>query len=747
MKGQPFFIAALAILSFGCGIAFNNPVPDGGRMVPGENPLGEGDPPFMCPSVTGGLLVEPVYSAAPNWNDYFERNEEKIWAAVDNGGVPGVGEPCNGDDTVDFGSRAGVVAGAFACENGGQVRKLAVGAESDCTGFTAEDDLGAFDWECDDSSGSVVFYSVDLKQQARISDLLLTDGTGWEMNHVRVKRDGCVYYESAPSDTWWANPVRNLDGLDNVTAGATAVAGVTGYNTLGTPDVDIYELLTNDPPPVYTYSQDRNTVGLAFDGGKNMMVVMRGVTLTHNGVENNNASCNVGNNSLVMICLSGEYNWVEGAFDGNFLPQASLFAFGGTKNFIRIRQTHMRRSGAEALRLPGGTGTTRVEFSSFSENTGDGIILTNSPGGGVIRHSRMTNNNYGIYHRGPNWKLFGNTLVNNVFQGIYHHSTPFDCVFALNTTAHNGGMGFRFGAADNTVIIGHTSGFNSDRGLSHSVPTVGIVTQLLASANGTAGLRLAGDGTLAKDLAVAHNGSNGISIPGTNMTVDGQLFVGNNTTGCSVTGSANVVDDNGSGACGGSAGTLSVNEGVDLATSVRGLVSVDDVNAHSADILAGAGTVGFGSITDWTNFDNPFRSFGAWINGDHTNLVNVSRCTAGTCGLWDWSLMAGDAGFAGAPALLNVLACPTGAEFLTMTWSDFSTTDFLEHAVEILGDGIGDDDLLCESGEACIFMPNIGAYQGHGALLPASTVSGCSDVGTGGTIQNVTLYQYENNGY
>ena len=40
--------------------------------------------------------------------------------------------------------------------------------------------------------------------------------------------------------------------------------------------------------------------------------------------------------------------------------------------------------------------------------------------------------------------------------------------------------------------------------------------------------------------------------------------------------------------------------------------------------------------------------------------------------------------------------------------------------VELLDD-VGDDDNLCESDETCLFSPNAGAYQGHGALVGAGT--------------------------
>ncbi len=56
-------------------------------------------------------------------------------------------------------------------------------------------------------------------------------------------------------------------------------------------------------------------------------------------------------------------------------------------------------------------------------------------------------------------------------------------------------------------------------------------------------------------------------------------------------------------------------------------------------------------------------------------------------------------------------------------------------------DGVGNDNGLSESDETCLFTPNIGSYQGHGALVEAGVI------GTGGTVENVTLLQYETNGY
>ncbi len=120
---------------------------------------------------------------------------------------------------------------------------------------------------------------------------------------------------------------------------------------------------------------------------------------------------------------------------------------------------------------------------------------------------------------------------------------------------------------------------------------------------------------------------------------------------------------------------------------------------------------------------------------------------------------------------INRIACPAGNDTGVQNWrmaaadqpecdSDFPgsvfVTDhcestFIYNSIEITGDSIGNDNGLCETGESCIFNPNTGSYPGHGSLVTASTpVTGtpsCSDIGTGGAVENVTLYKYNTNGY
>jgi hypothetical protein len=101
-----------------------------------------------------------------------------------------------------------------------------------------------------------------------------------------------------------------------------------------------------------------------------------------------------------------------------------------------------------------------------------------------------------------------------------------------------------------------------------------------------------------------------------------------------------------------------------------------------------------------------------------------------------------DAGDSGNPALLGVLALPTGNDTLTHEFSAGFPITFLRHAIEI-DDGIGDDDMLCESNEVCLYTPNIGSYQGHGQLVGAGPFV---DGTLTDTLTGITLMKYETNG-
>jgi hypothetical protein len=153
----------------------------------------------------------------------------------------------------------------------------------------------------------------------------------------------------------------------------------------------------------------------------------------------------------------------------------------------------------------------------------------------------------------------------------------------------------------------------------------------------------------------------------------------------------------------------------------------------------------FASITDWSLFENPFRTWGLAGSASVFNPLNFGVCTSGNCQLYDFRLAPSDTLLRNAyGAWTNNGTCPaslnpaTASNVLTNTDGDV----FFLAAWELLSpwdNPSGDYDGLCEGGETCIFTPNLGSYQGMGDVLSSTPCT----TGTGNGIASpVRVYAY-----
>ena len=132
------------------------------------------------------------------------------------------------------------------------------------------------------------------------------------------------------------------------------------------------------------------------------------------------------------------------------------------------------------------------------------------------------------------------------------------------------------------------------------------------------------------------------------------------------------------------------------------------------------------------------------------NVHSPRACINGdTCRIFDWGLSAA------ATLLRETLPLPSGDDVVVHTWAapdlpscnaiagavftTTCTTTALANAVENSGDDVGNDNLLCESSERCLFTPNFGAHQGDGAFVFTGAA-----INT--TINGVLLLRHETNG-
>jgi hypothetical protein len=280
-------------------------------------------------------------------------------------------------------------------------------------------------------------------------------------------------------------------------------------------------------------------------------------------------------------------------------------------------------------------------------------------------------------------------------------------------------------------------------------------------------------------LALDNSGTNIMmaSNPNNNKFT-GNLLITSGAT-CSVMGGTNpgLVDltcaNNG-------ASNANLVTGVSLASSFVGKVDSGQADVSNRSDTANSsdtdGWANYAANMDWLGFDNFFRGWGNDGNA-FPDITNRDRCVSGICRIWDWRLsgavstIRGNSGngLTGNGVFTGGAACPAeanGDRYLTSknfvqdttqpsaangievsgnmngTCEDTETCyhRYLKSASEIMGDSIGDDDGLCESGEACLYTPNFGAYQGHGAL------STCIFSANGGPVTGVTMNGYASNG-
>ena len=196
-----------------------------------------------------------------------------------------------------------------------------------------------------------------------------------------------------------------------------------------------------------------------------------------------------------------------------------------------------------------------------------------------------------------------------------------------------------------------------------------------------------------------------------------------------------------------------VTGGISLADSFIAQVFPDPPGPADTTNPAGeSGTEDQNEITDWLSFDTFYRGWGR--EGIFPSASVKNYCPRnGTCRIYDWSISEQDT------VIRDILPIPQGinADTLIHIWTvanedechavpgavwnittSVCETELLVNAVELIRDGSGNDNLLCESGEGCLYTPNLGAYQGHGDL---------QFMGPGGPAGDILLYRYEINGY
>lgn len=697
------------------------------------------------PTTTRSSLADNVNFAAANfqasiyasnslWNDYINNDGTAVPVTLVSSPFT-AGASATGQSTRLNASGVACVAtqtgGYGRCIHAGIMRSFTISTLTSCTGLVVDDSLGAFHWICEKSTSGLRITSAGFKEGKYLTDLI--DFAAVKFKAMSVTVTYLAQSVTSTPSVWWTNTVQNLVG--------------TSYGVQS----GIYLVQTNPiSASVITPTAD-----------KTVLLVKPGVKITYTG------SAAVINNS------SRNFSWYEGTIDmagsattaislaltnGNFLVVQNFGIMNSSPTGNSAYQLNCKNSYLRDIRY--GNASIAAEKSLDFIASGDANLLT------------------GVHTSNDMIPVTLNS-TNNVVVGMTNANLGGGAGFAFDIQA--GAISNYF---QNLTIVNIPSGgigairFNANGAQSNTWMNLGMGSSPSPAIHLGTGVPMNMDSQFL-NLAAYVNTATIMNASASSYTYfGGALSVGN--SGAASCG--NALYSGFSVTCGlqDASDFTAISVVLDPTNSYVGKILVDDpINASDA----GVAVTNYASITDWLKFSNPFRGYGLDIAA-FPAAGNQGRCTGVNCRIWDWSLKATDAFYR------NVLPVPTGSSVASHKWSAVAQvnctqpgaqwvsggvctkppfpgtgatctpaggtltgaaclTTFLRNAYEILEDGIGNDNGLCESNEACIYTPNIASYQGHGNLTcvrgPADL--GCASTFTNGTISNVVLYQYATNGY
>ncbi len=599
--------------------------------------------------------VEPAYPNHANWNEY-----------VANAGGPRYAQ-ADADCVVDAGQ------GYNSCVHAGEIRSFASGLDS-CTGLSATDELDAFLWSCDDSSGEALFYSLALRSGKGLRDLV--DPSGFQPNSLTLSNSAGPLIKSTAS-VWWNNPVLELP--DNSQGSAATVLDVAG---------GIYVVPTTRDSQGYNINADG--IALVVEDGAVLRLVP--------GADN----CNEGTGEATptagrCIVAFGEQNflWFEGSHNAS---DSSPFVLRFS-SFVVLRDMSIEN------------GNYGLLIRGLNHSLITGLTIGSSGNYGII----AGNSHYNVWHD----LVIGNSGDTSVGQGRAGMLSSEGSSHNTITKVTIGNMRER-GVLD-IDSINQTYSHLTIANLGYRGFTAGSTSGLTVNQVATLNARDGGiaitnsDSCLLSQIAASHSLFGVVFDNNTSSTVTGNLKLGNGTN-CSVSG------DDGTGltsSCDNFAGSdARFSPGLDLSSSFVGALTTDDIrNTTDQD-----GSQNYSSAIDWSHFDNRYRTWGKDAQG-YPGDGQHDACYAGQCNIWDWRLRNTDTQLfnrSGVSSNLNDAfvpgaPCPVAASGNTAL-QDSQGNRFLVNALESMFDGVGDDDGLCESNEDCIYSPHFGSYQGEGAL-------------------------------
>ena len=624
-----------------------------------------------------------------NWNDYIKNNGTDRFNASNT--------LCDGTESGNY---------YQACIHSAEVRKFEIDTKNSCVDLLAVDSAkskGAFYWTCKVENSKAIFYSTKLKENSYLSDLIdWSSAPKWKKIKLQVYVKNILFIET-PESEWWTNPI-----IDNEDGPYTSgnIYTFTASQLNASP--------INPAANLNFINIGANKIALV---GKPGNLLFRTTT-------------NVPSSLIQINTANINFVWIEGLFDANFndggFINTSTTRFIVLKNFL-IQNSSQNIGTPSNPSISLGGQKNLIENSSSINGKNQGLSFQTGSTENIVQNFNSSNHTFNGIHilSTSNHTLINILTSNNEPRGILLQTGSNSNKIINLTAVNNNASGLMlFSNCNQNLIENILSLNNSTTGIENQNSSDDIFINSISSNNNTSA-------TVNQLIA---------STPGTytNNRLTGLLKLsGTNATACNASGSLSGIGYTNLCLQEGSS-DFTPNFNVDTINTIftaNGKASSDTTNSNFTN-----GSFSFSTGIDISNFQNKFRAIGK-TGGTFPELTNTQRgnCTSGTCQLWDFSLNQSDI------IARNVNSCPTSNSIIV-----YGSNTFLRNAYEILGDGIGNENGLCESNENCIYTPNIGFYQGHGELVAASKVTSstnsCSDIPTG-SISNIKLFKFEVNGF
>ena len=575
------------------------------------------------------------------------------------------------------------------CYHAGELRKAYVpdsliGLGTTCADLTATDSLGWFNWTCvydkNDPAGPFKMVTAKLKDNVNLSQLLSLSSAKWQSNKIILENTSSAnkgIIENLVAAPWWNNPV--IEATDGTLSQAGSVYVLRNRLITGEANTTAYQITADHIAAVTTGPLHPRSADAAIKVQSPFSLFLNYIWLEADLVAgNSNSGLALDHVGLAMVRNTS----VSGAF-GNGIALNTVYR----STFHNIDASMNFGRGIFVSGKSPGAATFGNIFNSVTVS-----------GNGLSPDVQSTNGRQGIQISTQYNTLHNVRAINNKTDGILIGEAL--NVLSDATSYGNLGDGLKLDGASNSTVAGGTLVANGGAGLrltntsNLKTSSDNLFTNITSVLNAGDGVSISNSGNSLFRVVSALNGGNGLQAASPTTFVDN--LVSGNSNDCNVSG-----------------------------------VTV----CPSGTSVASRNLTDTWTITTPSSTPNLPDRVAVKHEATLTGNVGAGPCET-SCAELNLRLLNSDT------LLRNKLAIPDApGDVESHTYSGSTPTVFLAHAFELFGDRVGNDNGVCELNEACVYSPNLGAYQGEGPLLPIGT-------GAAGARQdlNVTLKQYTTNG-